>query len=108
MDAGDLILVSVDDHLIEPPDMFEGRLPARYQDEAPRVVRTDTGSDVRYDPAAKPGISNLLTIMSVLTEQPVADLEESYAGKGYGAFKTDLADAVVAFTTPLRACRRVA
>ncbi|HEY3701217.1 MAG TPA: amidohydrolase family protein, partial [Acidimicrobiales bacterium] len=46
MDAGDLILVSVDDHLIEPPDMFEGRLPARYQDEAPRVVRTDTGSDV--------------------------------------------------------------
>jgi predicted TIM-barrel fold metal-dependent hydrolase len=46
MDAADLILVSVDDHLIEPPDMFDGRLPARYQDEAPRVVRTDSGSDV--------------------------------------------------------------
>jgi predicted TIM-barrel fold metal-dependent hydrolase len=46
MDAGDLILVSVDDHLIEPPDMFEGRLPARYRDDAPRVTRTDDGADV--------------------------------------------------------------
>jgi tryptophanyl-tRNA synthetase len=63
---------------------------------------TDTGSQVRFDPADKPGISNLLTIMSVLTERTIADLEETYDGKGYGAFKTDLADAVVAFTTPLR------
>jgi predicted TIM-barrel fold metal-dependent hydrolase len=46
MDAADLILVSVDDHLIEPPEMFDGRLPSRYQGEAPRVVRTDDGSDV--------------------------------------------------------------
>src|SRR5437763_13932462 len=46
MDAGDLILVSVDDHLIEPPDMFDGRLPARYRDAAPKVTRTETGSDV--------------------------------------------------------------
>src|SRR5438552_6439516 len=46
MDAGDLILGSVDDHLIEPPDMFDGRLPARYRDAAPKVVRTDNGSDV--------------------------------------------------------------
>ncbi|HWC38637.1 MAG TPA: amidohydrolase family protein, partial [Acidimicrobiales bacterium] len=46
MDAGDLILVSVDDHLIEPPDMFEGRMPARYRDDAPRVTRTDDGADV--------------------------------------------------------------
>jgi predicted TIM-barrel fold metal-dependent hydrolase len=46
MDSGDLILVSVDDHLIEPPDMFDGRLPARYQDVAPKVVRTENGADV--------------------------------------------------------------
>ncbi len=46
MDAGDLILVSVDDHLIEPPDMFDGRLPARYRDAAPKVTRTDAGADV--------------------------------------------------------------
>ena len=37
MRADDLIMVSVDDHLVEPPDLFEGRLPARFQDSAPRV-----------------------------------------------------------------------
>jgi predicted TIM-barrel fold metal-dependent hydrolase len=42
----DLILVSVDDHLVEPPELFEGRLPARFQERAPRVVRQDDGSDV--------------------------------------------------------------
>jgi predicted TIM-barrel fold metal-dependent hydrolase len=46
MKAEDLILVSVDDHLVEPPHMFEGRLPARYADAAPKVVRRDDGSDV--------------------------------------------------------------
>ena len=43
MQMEDLILVSVDDHVIEPPDMFEGRLPARYADQAPRVVTDETG-----------------------------------------------------------------
>jgi predicted TIM-barrel fold metal-dependent hydrolase len=42
----DLILVSVDDHLVEPPELFEARLPARFQDRAPRVVRQEDGSDV--------------------------------------------------------------
>ncbi len=46
MDANDLILVSVDDHLVEPPSMFQGRLPARFVDLAPRVIRRDDGSDV--------------------------------------------------------------
>jgi predicted TIM-barrel fold metal-dependent hydrolase len=46
MKAEDLILVSVDDHLVEPPDMFEGRLPAKYADAAPKVLRRDDGSDV--------------------------------------------------------------
>ncbi|EFC79373.1 amidohydrolase family protein [Parafrankia sp. EUN1f] len=46
MKADDLILISVDDHLVEPPDMFEGRLPARFADVAPRVRRLDDGSDV--------------------------------------------------------------
>ncbi len=46
MNAGDLILVSVDDHLVEPPDMFEGRLAGRYADAAPRVERRSDGSDV--------------------------------------------------------------
>ena len=39
-------LISVDDHLVEPPGMFEGRLPARWQDQAPRVVETPEGHQV--------------------------------------------------------------
>ncbi len=46
MRAEDLILVSVDDHVVEPPDMFEGRLAAKYRDRAPRVERRRDGSDV--------------------------------------------------------------
>ena len=38
-------IISVDDHLVEPPDMFEGRLPARFADRAPRVERDDHGID---------------------------------------------------------------
>jgi tryptophanyl-tRNA synthetase len=75
--------------------------PAAIAKKIKRAV-TDTGTEVRFDPEHKPGISNLLTIMSVLTERPVAALEEDYAGKGYGAFKVDVADAVVEFTTPFR------
>lgn len=45
MNVDDLILVSVDDHVVEPPDMFEGRLPRKFADRAPRVKRLDDGSD---------------------------------------------------------------
>jgi predicted TIM-barrel fold metal-dependent hydrolase len=41
----DLILISVDDHVVEPPDVFEGRLPAAYADQAPKVVTKPDGSD---------------------------------------------------------------
>jgi predicted TIM-barrel fold metal-dependent hydrolase len=41
-----MVFISVDDHVVEPPDMFDGRLPARYQDAAPRVERTSSGDDV--------------------------------------------------------------
>jgi predicted TIM-barrel fold metal-dependent hydrolase len=46
VDVNDLILVSVDDHLVEPPNLFEGHIPSRYADAAPKVVRADDGSDV--------------------------------------------------------------
>ena len=46
----DLVLVSVDDHVVEPPDMFEGRLPARYADQAPVVTRREDGTEIwRFD-----------------------------------------------------------
>ncbi|MGN6251971.1 MAG: tryptophan--tRNA ligase [Marmoricola sp.] len=67
-----------------------------------RSAVTDSGSDVRFDPVEKPGISNLLTIYSVLAGRTVEQLEDEYAGRGYGEFKKDLADVVVEFVTPFR------
>ncbi len=46
MNADDLILISVDDHIIEPPDLFVHHLDAKYLDRAPKLVRNDEGSDV--------------------------------------------------------------
>lgn len=63
---------------------------------------TDTDTEIRYDPEAKPGVSNLLTIYSTLTGAPVAELEQKYTGKGYGALKTDLAEVVTEWVTPFR------
>jgi predicted TIM-barrel fold metal-dependent hydrolase len=45
MNIDDLILVSVDDHVVEPPDMFEGHVPAKYRDAAPKLVTKDDGTD---------------------------------------------------------------
>jgi tryptophanyl-tRNA synthetase len=67
-----------------------------------RSAVTDSGSDVRFDAEEKPGISNLLTIYSSLTGRAISDLEEEYAGRGYGDFKKDLAEIVVEFVTPFR------
>jgi tryptophanyl-tRNA synthetase len=64
---------------------------------------TDSDGEVRYDVAAKPGISNLLTIYSVLADRTVDSLETEYAGRGYGDFKKDLAEVVVETFTPIRA-----
>ncbi|OSY53576.1 Tryptophan--tRNA ligase [Streptomyces fradiae ATCC 10745 = DSM 40063] len=63
---------------------------------------TDTDTVIRFDPEGKPGVSNLLTILSTLTGTPVDDLVKGYEGKMYGALKTDLAEIVVDFVTPFR------
>ena len=46
MRVEDMIFISVDDHLVEPPHLFEGRMPAKFADRAPRVEHTDAGDDV--------------------------------------------------------------
>ncbi|MFD6856238.1 amidohydrolase family protein [Rhodococcus sp. NPDC060090] len=46
MDKNDMILVSVDDHIIEPPDMFANHLPKKYVDDAPRLVHMENGADM--------------------------------------------------------------
>jgi tryptophanyl-tRNA synthetase (EC 6.1.1.2) len=64
---------------------------------------TDNDGVIAFDPVAKPGVSNLLVIQSALTGVPIDDLVVGYEGKGYGALKVDTAEALEAFTTPLRA-----
>ena len=68
-----------------------------------RSAVTDAEREIRYDPEAKPGVSNLLTIYSALTDRKVSELEADYAGRGYGDLKKDLAEVVADFTTPLAA-----
>ena len=63
---------------------------------------TDMGKEVRFDAAEKPGISNLLTIHSAITGISVAQIEEDFAGKGYGDFKSAVADAFVEYFSPIR------
>ncbi len=63
---------------------------------------TDTGREVTYDVAEKPGISNLLTILSVATGKAIPELEAAYVGKGYGDFKGDVAEAVLELFAPMR------
>lgn len=63
---------------------------------------TDTGREIRYDEADKPGIANLLRIHSALSGESIPELEERFVGKGYGDFKKELADVVLATLTPFR------
>lgn len=63
---------------------------------------TDAGREITYDPENKPGVSNLLVVLSALTETSLDKLEEQYAGAGYGQLKGDVADAVEAVIGPIR------
>jgi tryptophanyl-tRNA synthetase len=67
-----------------------------------RAAVTDNEREVRFDPQDKPGVSNLLTIMSALGGESVEALEKRFAGSGYGDLKAAVADAFVGFVTPLR------
>jgi len=63
---------------------------------------TDSDTDIRYDPAAKPGVSNLLQILAAVTDRDVTTVADGFAGQGYGALKGEVADAVVEFIRPLQ------
>ena len=58
---------------------------------------TDSGSEVKYDWGNKPGISNLLEILSQFSDVSISDLEKKFAGQNYGQFKTAVADSVEMF-----------
>ena len=67
-----------------------------------RSAVTDTGREVVADPESKPGVTNLLTIHSALSGRSVGDLEEHFAGRGYGDLKKELAEVVGDFVSPVR------
>lgn len=78
--------------LLDPSDVIARKI---------RRCVTDSGSEiaVRDD---KPGVTNLLHILSATTDVPIARLEDQYRGSGYGQLKKDVGDAVVAIVEPIR------
>jgi tryptophanyl-tRNA synthetase len=82
---------------------------AVYMTDTPEAIRkkfksavTDSGREVQYDPETKPGVSNLLEIMSVATGEPIDALESRFDGSGYGALKEAVGESVVSLLTPIR------
>jgi tryptophanyl-tRNA synthetase len=67
-----------------------------------KTAVTDSGREVKHDPAGKPGISNLIEIMTVATGESVGEVEARYDGQGYGPFKADVAEAVVGLLAPIQ------
>ncbi|MCX6723971.1 MAG: tryptophan--tRNA ligase [Candidatus Staskawiczbacteria bacterium] len=65
-------------------------------------AETDSGKDVIYNITKKPGISNLLTIYSLLTDKPIKEIEKQFEGKGYGDFKKSLAGVLINYLEPFR------
>lgn len=67
-----------------------------------KSATTDSGTEIKFDPENKAGLSNLMTIYSVLTGKPTDQIENDYAGKMYGHLKVDLAEIVVETLRPVR------
>ncbi len=66
------------------------------------VTDSDTEGCVRHDPQAKPGVANLMSIYALATGKNFAEIEAEFDGKGYGAFKPAVGDAVVELLRPIR------
>jgi tryptophanyl-tRNA synthetase len=79
--------------LVDEPDVIRKKF---------KTAVTDSGQEVLHDPAEKPGISNLIEIMSVATGDSIAEIESRYDGAGYGQFKQDVGEAVVALVAPIQ------
>ncbi len=79
--------------ILDDPDTIRQRL---------KGAVTDSETEVRYDRAEKPGVSNLIEIMSLFTGASVESIEAEFGGGGYGNFKEAVAEAVIAGLAPLR------
>lgn len=79
--------------ILDPADVIRKKL---------RRAVTDCDAEVRFDPENKPGVANLMQIYSSCTGKSFAQIEEDFAGKGYGAFKTAVGEAVVETLRPIQ------
>jgi tryptophanyl-tRNA synthetase len=79
--------------VLDPPDVVRKKI---------RSAVTDSGREVLYDPEAKPGVSNLIEILSVATGDSFEAIVAQFDGQSYGPFKDHVADAVVALLDPIR------
>ena len=76
--------------------------PAKKNAKKIKSAVTDDGAEIRFDRTAKPGVSNLLTIYSSLTDRPIDDIVADYEGKMYGHLKVDLAEVVAETLHPIQ------
>ncbi|MDR2453049.1 MAG: tryptophan--tRNA ligase [Bifidobacteriaceae bacterium] len=79
--------------LMDPPQTIAKRI---------KSAVTDSGAQISWDPAGKPGVANLLAIFSALAQRPVDQIVAQYEGKMYGHLKADLAELVIETLRPLR------
>ena len=63
---------------------------------------TDCDNEIRYDPENKPGVSNLMSILSALEGSSVEEIQRAFDGKGYGVFKDAVADAIISVLEPIQ------
>jgi tryptophanyl-tRNA synthetase len=81
-------------YLLDPPEAVRKKV---------KTAVTDSGREIIHDPNEKAGISNLIEIMTVATGESIAEVEKRFESSGYGQFKSDVSDAVVALLEPIQA-----
>jgi tryptophanyl-tRNA synthetase len=79
--------------ILDKPDVIRKKI---------RRAVTDCDSAIRFDPEEKPGVANLMSIMSALTGRGMDDIANEYDGQGYGKFKDAVADSVIAALEPIQ------
>jgi tryptophanyl-tRNA synthetase len=79
--------------VLDPPETIRKKF---------KTAVTDSGREVRYAPDEKPGVSNLIEILSVSTGRSIPEVEASYDGQGYGTLKDDVGEAVVELFAPVQ------
>ena len=80
-------------YVADPPDVIRKKF---------KTAVTDSEREIRYAPGEKPGVSNLLEIMSVATGKSIEALEQRFVGAGYGDLKDAVGESVVELLSPIR------